>query len=92
MNFGLVLIMTAILENIQIKVTTRYQQAVTFNPTRLQDKRQGFSGRASYAFNNRYYADFVASYTGADNYMPGKQFGFFPAIAAGWVISEERLS
>lgn len=71
------------------KVTTRYQQAVTFNPTRLQDKRQGFSGRVSYALNNRYYADVVASYVGADNYMPGKQFGFFPAVAAGWVISEE---
>jgi TonB-linked SusC/RagA family outer membrane protein len=75
----------------QIKVTTRYQQTVTFNPTRLQDKRQGISGRASYSFNNRYYADFVASYTGSDNYMPGKQFGFFPAIAAGWVVSEEKF-
>ncbi|TDE17424.1 SusC/RagA family TonB-linked outer membrane protein [Dyadobacter psychrotolerans] len=71
------------------RITARYQQAVTFNPTRLEDKRQGFSGRVSYSFNNRYYADLVASYTGADNYMPGKQFGFFPAIAAGWVISEE---
>jgi len=75
----------------QIKITTRYQQAVTFNPTRLQDKRQGLSGRASYNFNNRYYVDFVGSYTGADNYMPGKQFGFFPAVAAGWVISEENF-
>jgi TonB-dependent starch-binding outer membrane protein SusC len=75
----------------QVKVTTRYQQAVTFNPTRLEDKRQGVSGRVSYAFNNRYYADVVASYSGADNYMPGKQFGFFPAIAAGWVISEESF-
>ena len=75
----------------QVKVTARYQQAVTFNPTRLQDKRQGFSGRSSYSFNNRYYADVVASYTGAENYMPGKQFGFFPAVAAGWVISEEAF-
>jgi TonB-linked SusC/RagA family outer membrane protein len=75
----------------QLKATVRYQQAVTFNPTRLQDKRQGFSGRVSYGFNNRYYADLVASYTGADNYMPGKQFGFFPAVAAGWVISEESF-
>ena len=75
----------------QVKVTTRYQQAVTFDPTRLEDKRQGFSGRASYSFNNRYYADVVASYSGSNNYMPGKQFGFFPAIAAGWVISEESF-
>jgi TonB-linked SusC/RagA family outer membrane protein len=74
-----------------LRINTRYQQAVTFNPTRLEDKRQGVSGRASYAFNNRYYADIVASYTGSDNYMPGKQFGFFPAIAAGWVISEESF-
>ncbi len=73
----------------RLRINTRYQQAVTFVPTRLEDKRQGVSGRMFYSFNNKYYADVVASYTGADNYMPGKQFGFFPAVAAGWVLSEE---
>lgn len=71
--------------------SVRYQQAVIFIPTRFEDKRQGISARGSYSYNNRYYADLVASYTGADNYMPGKQFGLFPAIALGWVISEESL-
>jgi len=71
--------------------SVRYQQAVIFNPTKFEDKRQGISARGSYSYNNRYYADLVASYTGADNYMPGKQFGLFPAMALGWVISEENF-
>ncbi len=67
----------------------RYQQALIFNPTKFEDKRQGVSARGSYSYNNRYYLDLVASYMGSDNYKPGKQFGFFPAAALGWVISEE---
>ncbi len=70
--------------------TLRYQQATSFDPVRLADKRQGFSGRMSYSFIDRYYVDLVTSYTGVDNYMPGKQFGFFPAVAVGWVVSDEK--
>ena len=71
--------------------SVRYQQAMTSIPTKFEDKRQGVSARASYAYNDRYYVDLVAGYTGSDNYMPGKQFGLFPAIALGWVISEENF-
>ena len=71
--------------------SVRYQQAITSIPSRFEDKRQGVSARGSYAYNDRYYVDLVAGYTGSDNYMPGKQFGLFPAIALGWVISEENF-
>lgn len=69
--------------------TLRYMQAIGFFAPRLDDKRQGTSGRISYNYGNRYYADLVASYTGSDSYMPGRQFGFFPAIALGWVASDD---
>ena len=69
----------------------RYQQAEIFTVTAFENKRQGVSARGSYSFNNKYYLDLVASCTGADNYMPGKQFGYFPAMSLGWVISEESF-
>jgi len=74
-----------------ISAILRYQQATTFAATKFEDKRQGISARGSYSYNNKYYLDLVASYTGADNYNPGKRFGFFPATAVGWVISEESF-
>ncbi|MBL7965824.1 MAG: TonB-dependent receptor [Prolixibacteraceae bacterium] len=75
----------------RVNGSIRYQQAVISAAPRFDDKRQGISARASYSYNYRYYADLVAGYTGTDNFMPGKQFGFFPAVALGWVISEENL-
>ncbi len=72
-----------------VKGIVRYQQASSIAANRFDDKRQGISAWVSYAYNNRYYLDVVNSYTGADNYMPGKQFGYFPAMAVGWVISDE---
>ncbi|MDD5053125.1 MAG: TonB-dependent receptor [Sulfuricurvum sp.] len=74
-----------------VSATVRYQQAVVYAATQFENKRQGVSARGSYSYDNRYYLDLVASYTGADNYMPGKQFGYFPAMALGWVISEEKF-
>lgn len=74
-----------------LSANIRYQEAVVFAATKFEDKRQGVSARATYAYDNRYYVDLVSSYTGADNYMPGKQFGYFPALAFGWVISEEKF-
>jgi TonB-linked SusC/RagA family outer membrane protein len=74
-----------------VKANFRYQQAVSSAANRFDNKRQGFSGRVSYDLKNKYYADLVGSYAGSDNYMPGKQFGFFPAAAIGWVISEENF-
>ncbi len=71
--------------------TVRYQQAIVYAATTFENKRQGVSARGSYSYDNRYYLDLVASYTGADNYMPGKQFGYFPAMALGWVVSEEKF-
>jgi hypothetical protein len=31
------------------------------------------------------------SYMGSENYAPGKRYGYFPAVSAGWVISNENF-
>ncbi len=48
-----------------------------------------YSGQVRYSFMDRYLAEFNFGYTGSENFEHGKQFGFFPAFSAGWVISEE---
>ena len=47
------------------------------------------SGRVSYAKGDKYLLDISASYFGSDQYSSDSQYGIFPAVSAGWVLSEE---
>ena len=55
----------------------------------LPHKQQSVALRASYDFNSRYFVEFNGGYTGSENFLKGHRFGFFPAVAAGWVPSNE---
>lgn len=54
-------------------------------------KNMALSGRATYSFKDRYFLEFNFGYTGSENFEKGKRFGFFPAIAGGWLISNESF-
>ncbi|MDD4591661.1 MAG: TonB-dependent receptor [Parabacteroides sp.] len=45
----------------------------------------GFSSRLTYGFRDTYMVDVNFGYTGSENFIPGKQFGFFPSVALGWI-------
>ena len=51
----------------------------------------GYVGRMTYAYKKRYMVDLNAGYNGSENFAPGKRFGFFPAVSAGWILSEEKF-
>ena len=51
----------------------------------LPKRYQGISSRLTYGYKNTYMIDFNFGYTGSENFEPGKQFGFFPSLALGWV-------
>ncbi|MDR1091522.1 MAG: TonB-dependent receptor [Prevotella sp.] len=57
----------------------------------LPYRNQGLAGRVTYAFNDRYFAEFNMGYNGSENFSPGKRFGFFPAGAIGWLVSNEKF-
>lgn len=52
-------------------------------------RKQGVAGRLSYTYDGRYITEFNFGYNGSENFDKGKRFGFFPSIAAGWLVSEE---
>ncbi|MDR2087649.1 MAG: TonB-dependent receptor [Dysgonamonadaceae bacterium] len=52
-------------------------------------RNQGIAGRAAYIYDGRYIGEFNFGYNGSENFAPGKRFGFFPSVAAGWILSEE---
>lgn len=55
----------------------------------IPKRNLAYSGRITYAYKDRYLAEFNAGYTGSENFEAGSQFGFFPAYSAGWIASEE---
>lgn len=57
------------------------------NLTAIPKRYQGVSSRLTYGFRDTYMVDFNFGYTGSENFQPGRQYGFFPSVAAGWVPS-----
>lgn len=56
----------------------------------LPTRNQGFAGRFTYGFDNRYMTEFNFGYNGSENFQEGKRWGFFPSIAVGYNISNEQ--
>jgi TonB-linked SusC/RagA family outer membrane protein len=56
----------------------------------IPKRYQGVSSRLTYAYNDTYLLDVNFGYTGSENFQPGRQFGFFPSIALGWVPTQYK--
>lgn len=53
----------------------------------------GFFGRLNYNFKQTYLLEATGRYDGSSRFsqLRGKQWGFFPSVSAGWVISKEKF-
>lgn len=51
----------------------------------------GFFGRLNYSIKNKYLLEFTGRYDGSSRFsqLTDNQWGFFPGVSAGWVISNE---
>ena len=56
-----------------------------------QSARLNYFGRVNYDYGQKYLLEFVWRYDGSYMFPKGKQFGFFPGISGGWIISEESF-
>ena len=57
----------------------------------LPYKQMSLSSRVTYSYNDRYFIEGNVGYTGSENFSPGHRFGVFPAMAVGWVPSNEKF-
>jgi len=55
----------------------------------LPNRNQGFSGRVTYDWYNRYLVELNFGYNGTERLAKGERFEFFPAVSLGWVPSSE---
>lgn len=54
-------------------------------------KSQAIVGRITYNYDQRYLLEVNAGYTGSEQFSQKYRYGFFPSVAAGYIISNERF-
>jgi TonB-linked SusC/RagA family outer membrane protein len=54
-------------------------------------RMQGIAGRTTYGYRSKYLLELNFGYNGSENFEKKSQYGFFPSVGAGWVISEENF-
>ena len=57
----------------------------------LPKRKQGLAGRLTYGYDNRYLIEANFGYNGSENFAEGRRFGFFPSVAVGYVVSQEKF-
>ena len=68
-----------------------YQIAAGSSIEALPYRSQGLAGRLTYSYDDRYFIEGNFGYNGSENFARGHRFGFFPAAAIGWVVSNESF-
>ena len=51
--------------------------------------REDWAFRATYSWNNRYFAEYNGAYNGSEKFADVNRFAFFQSGALGWMVSEE---
>lgn len=54
-------------------------------------RSQAYASRFTYDFASKYLLEVNMGYTGSEQFAPVNRFGFFPAAAAGYVVSNEKF-
>ena len=57
--------------------------------TSLPYRNIGISGRFTYAFDSKYFAEFNFGLNGSERFAKSERFGFFPSFGFGWYVSNE---
>src|SRR5690606_11147786 len=57
----------------------------------LPSRTFGLSGRTTYSYDSRYFAEFNFGYNGSERFNGSRRFGFFPSAGLAWSISNEKF-
>lgn len=56
----------------------------------LPSRNAGLSGRFTYGWDKKYFAEFNFGYNGSERFSKSQRWGFFPSVGAAWVLSNEK--
>lgn len=71
------------------------RQSLTSDANTLQlslpSRNVNFAGRATYAYDSRYFLEANFGYNGSERFARKERFGFFPSMGLGWLVSSEAF-
>lgn len=72
-----------------------YNQRTLFYPggdyNDIPRRTLGLVGRITYNYKTKYLVDVNLGYNGSENFPEDRRYGLFPAVSAGWVLTEEAF-
>jgi len=57
----------------------------------FKNYREDWVFRVTYDYNSRYLLEVNGAYNGSEQFGPGYRFDFFPSVALGWYLSNEKF-
>ena len=57
----------------------------------FKNYREDWIFRGTYDYNSKYLFEMNGAYNGSEQFGPGHRFAFFPSVALGWNISNEKF-
>lgn len=81
--------------NVSVMLLYNQDEWNTNNPgenliSSLPKRKVGVAARFSYDYDHKYLAEINMGYNGSENFAKGHRYGFFPSIALGYNISQEK--
>jgi TonB-linked SusC/RagA family outer membrane protein len=61
------------------------------NGSEFQHYREDWVFRTTYDYDSKYFLEANGAYNGSERFGPGYRFDFFPSLALGWYISNEKF-
>lgn len=79
--------------NVSAMVLMNQRQYLTVSSTlaSFPSRSQAFVARATYDYKGKYLIEANMGYTGSEQFAPANRYGFFPSVAAGYVLSNEKF-
>ncbi len=68
-----------------------FNQREYLKQTEFAYRTQGVVGRVVYNYANKYLFETNLGYTGSEQFAPKNRYGFFPSVAVGYVVSQEKF-
>lgn len=75
----------------ELKKLTSAAEPVITTSTLSEESFTSFYARANYKFNDKYLFGLSGRADGSSKFGPDNRYGFFPAVSAGWIMSQESF-
>ncbi len=61
------------------------------NGSMFKNYREDWVSRLTYDYNSKYLFEVNGAYNGSEQFGPGYRFAFFPSVALGWMVTNEKF-